>query len=413
MDKKKIWIMNHYAISPKSSGGTRHYDFAIELVKRGYEVSIFASSFDHKSREEKLTKGEEYKIEIIDGIKFVWVKTYNYKKNDFRRLLNMLSFGLKSYLIGLKQDKPDTILASSVHLLTCVSGYLLSKRFKAKYLAEIRDLWPQTLIDMGAIKEKSLITRGLEYIEKFVYKKASKIIVLLPGAVNYMKELGIDDTKIVYLPNGVSIERYDKIKKNNYLNDNKDIDKIINTNPEKFVAVYLGAFGKANALETIIEAANIIEKKGYSDIQILMIGDGPEKVNMVKKIQEHNLKNVSIYEPIKKMEIPLLLERIDVQLVSMRDLNLYKYGISLNKIFDYLCASKPIVFSGNVLNDIVKESNSGLSVAPEKPEDFAQAIIEIYNYSTLKRKELGENGRRFVEKHHDISKLVQRLVDII
>lgn len=413
MDKKKIWIMNHYAISPKFGGGTRHYDFAVELVKQGYEVSIFASSFDHKSREEKLAKGENFKIEIIDGIKFIWIKTYNYKKNDFRRLINIFSFGVKSYLIGLKQDKPDTILASSVHLLTCVSGYFLSKRFKAKYLVEIRDLWPQTLIDMEVIKEKSLITKGLKYIEKFVYKKASKIIVLLPGAVNYMEMLGIDENKIIYLPNGVSIERYDKIKNLSYLNDNKNIDKIINENSEKFVAVYLGALGKANALDTIIEAASIIEKKGYSDIQILMIGDGPEKVNILKKIEEYNLKNVSIYESIKKMEIPILLERIDVQLVSMRDINLYKYGISLNKIFDYLCASKPIVFSGNVLNDIVKESNSGLSVAPEKPEDFADAIIEIYNYSYLKRKELGENGRRYVEKHHDIANLVKELVDII
>jgi len=155
--KKKIWILNHYAIPPTMGGITRHFDYAKELVKRGYDVSIFASSFDHKQRVELLGKGEKFKIEDYSGVKFVWIKTTPYKKNDFKRVVNIFSFAKNLYFIARKFEKPDTIIASSFHPLTWVVGYRLAKGKKAEFVAEVRDLWPQSGIDLGAFKEGSLI----------------------------------------------------------------------------------------------------------------------------------------------------------------------------------------------------------------------------------------------------------------
>ena len=171
-----IWIFNHYAITPDMAGGTRHYDFGKELVKRGHEVTIFASSFHYSQhRELKLTWGEKYKVERVEGVNFVWIKTFPYQKNDWRRVLNMVSYAWKVYWIGrgikkLDQDinKPDIIIGSSVHLLAVLSAYWLSKHYRAKFIMEVRDLWPQTLVDIGKFKENNPIIKILRIIEKFL-----------------------------------------------------------------------------------------------------------------------------------------------------------------------------------------------------------------------------------------------------
>lgn len=409
---KKLWIMNHYAIGPNSGGGTRHYDFAYELVKRGYDVTIFASSFDHKLRKEKLNDGEKYRKEIINGVKFVWIKTVPYQKNDFNRIRNMISFAKNLKKVCKHMEAPDTIIASSVHPLTCIAGYSISKKKNAKYIAEIRDLWPQTLIDMGAISEKSIITKVLRFMEKYIYKKAEKIIVLLPGAVEYIKSVGIEEEKVVYIPNGIVVNRVQKIL--NKKSVNEKINDIMNEHKNKFNAVYLGAHGKANELDVIIDAAKILKNNNVNDVDLLFVGDGPEKNNLIKKCKENNLTNVYFYDPISKYEVPLLLDKIDLCMVSMGDYGIYKYGISLNKLFDYLCSRKPIVFSGNVMNDIVKEANAGISVNARDSEGLANAILKIRNMSVEERNKLGQNGFEYVKKYHDISSiLVDKLERII
>ncbi|QNB47001.1 glycosyltransferase [Thermanaerosceptrum fracticalcis] len=409
--QKKIWILNQYAVTPRSGSGTRHYDLAEELVKRGYEVTIFASSFDHKLRSETLPSWECLRKESINSVHFCWLKTFPYKKNDLKRILNILSYTIHVFWTCLREKKPDIIIASSFHPLTCLAGYYISLLKKCRFFAEIRDLWPQTAIDMGTIKEKSFTARALRVLEKFIYKKAERIIVLLPGAVHYMQKQGYPQDKVVYIPNGVDIARYDrKLIKDKY--KSPAVDKILGEQEKKFKALYLGAHGQANALVTIVEAAELLQEQGYTDIHLFFVGDGPEKENLMRLAQQKQLHNISFHEPVSKEEVPLLLERVDIALISMLDLPLYQYGISLNKIFDYLCAKRPIVFAGNVLNDIVGQAKAGMTIPPEKPREFARAIAELYQMTEEERKTLGENGRRYVEAQHDIRRLVDTLESI-
>ncbi|MEZ0537914.1 glycosyltransferase family 4 protein [Caldicellulosiruptoraceae bacterium PP1] len=407
---KKIWIMNHYAIPPRIGGITRHFDFAEELAKRGYDVTIFASSFDHKTREETLEKGLKYKEEKISNVKFVWIKTTPYKKNDLKRVLNIISFSKNLYFVAKKFENPDTIIASSFHPLTCIVGYLLAKKKNARYIAEIRDIWPQSAIDMGAISENGIIAKTLRLIEDFIYKRAKKIIVLFPKAVDYIISRGYPKDKAIYIPNGTSIERFDQIIKNG---KSPDVESILKEHVGYFKALYLGALGRANAMETIVEAAKYVQDIVGEKIHFLIVGDGPEKEKLEKMANELNLKNIYFYQPIKKYDVPLLLNGVDVALISMHNLAVYKYGISLNKLFDYLCSQKPIVFAADVINDIVKEANAGITTKPGDAKQFADAIIKIYNMSDEKRKELGQNGRDYIEKHHDIKVLADRLESIL
>ncbi|WAM34184.1 glycosyltransferase family 4 protein [Caldicellulosiruptor morganii] len=407
--KKRVWILNHYAIPPTIGGITRHFDYAKELVKRGYDVTIFASSFDHKQRVEMLEKGSKFKIEDYSGVGFVWIKTTPYKKNDLKRVINILSFAKNLYFIAKNFEKPDTIIASSFHPLTWVVGYWLSKKKKADFVAEVRDLWPQSGIDLGAFKEGSLIVRLLRRLEKFIYTKAKYVITVLPKADEYIQSLGISKEKIVHISNGCDVERFDSLKDS----VPEEVKKILDEHEGYFKACYLGALGKANAMETIIEAAKYVQEKVDDRIHFLIIGDGPEKEKLERMAKELNLANVFFYDPVSKLSVPGLLERVDITLVSMHNLKVYRFGISLNKLFDYLCAAKPIVFAGNVANDIVKDSGAGISCDAYDSKGFAEGIIKLYEMSEDERKRMGQKGREYVEKYHDIKKLADRLEQII
>lgn len=405
---KTIWIFNHYAISPFIGGITRHYDLAEELAKKGYDVYIFASSFDHKTRKETKKRNKLFEVEDINGVKFVWIRTFPYQKNDLKRIINIFSYALNLLRVLKKFTPPKTIIASSFHPLTWIVGYLAAKKTKAKFIAEVRDFWPQSAIDLGAISENGIITKILRKIESFIYTKAENIIVLFPKAYEYIKERGTDPEKVVYIPNGTSVERFDKLKV--VIND--EVEQILNEHKNYFKAVYVGALGLANAMETIVKAAKLVQDK-VKDIHFIIVGDGPEKEKLMDMKRELGIENIFFYPPVPKTAIPYLLNNIDICLVSMHDLAVYKYGISLNKLFDYLCAAKPTIFAGKVANDIIKEAEAGISVPPYDADKFAQAVIGVYNLPEEKRMIMGENGRKYFKEKHDMSILAEKLESIL
>jgi len=399
-----IWILNHYAVTPDLPGGTRHFDFGKELVKRGYKVTIFASSFHYSLlKETKEYKENDYIVEDYKGVRFVWLKTFPYSRNDWKRVINMLSYSIRAYKVAkrLNIEKPDIIIGSSVHLFAVFTAYLLSKKYKTPFIMEVRDLWPQTLIDMGVPKWHPFVIL-LGILEKFLYKKADKIIVLLPKANEYIEKLGIPSEKTVWIPNGVDLGRF------NFDIDNNDLRR----DKEGFIITYTGAIGKADNLDILLEAAEIL-KEGYSEIKFLLVGDGPEKERLVMIIGEKNLNNIEFNKAVPKREMAKIIYKSDALILLLRNSSLYRYGISLNKLFDYLASGKPIIFSSNSINNPVEEARAGITVPPDNPQELANAIIKLYKMSPEERKEIGMNGRRYVEKHYSIPNLVDKLEKII
>lgn len=404
----RIWILNHYAT--ETIDGGRHYNLSMQLAKRGHDVSVITSGFLHNRYHETRDYGKRiFDSDVINRVKYIWIKTFPYKANNWRRVVSMISFAARSYKVGKGEPAPEVIIASSVHPLTWISGYKLAVKHRCRFVVEVRDLWPETLISMGVIKRNSLLAILMRRLEKFMYTKAEKVITLLPEARKYITTLGIDNKKIVYIPNGANPEISDIDSK-----PNKDFEDYIRQYPifhdkSKFKVIYTGAHGVVNSLETAIYSADILQKWGMNNICFIFIGNGPEKSNLIKLAKKLDLKNVEFCNQVAKRMVPYILSCADCCLLLSRDIPLYQYGISPNKLFDYLASQKPIVFAGNVVNNIVDIAKCGLTLPPEDPERLAGALVELSNTPRTILEEMGRNGRKYFLEHHTYQALAERL----
>ncbi len=409
-----IWIVNHYATPPGVPGITRHFDFAKELTGRGHRVTIFASAFVHATRGNiGLRAWQQYRRETIDGIEFCWIRTPPYYGgNDWRRSVNMLSYSFSATLLGARfKPKPDVILASSPHPFAGLCGYALSRVRHAGFVFEVRDLWPQTLVDIGGYSPTSPVVRLLGLLERFLYRRADRIVVLLPGAADYMAPLGIPGDKIVHVPNGVN-PRYYCDPAGELPGDIAALLARVKSGGRAVVA-YAGAHGVVNALDTVVDAAALLQAKGANGAYFLMVGDGAEKRSLVRRAEELGLDNISFFSSIPKEAIPRLLDEVDVGVIAWRKSPLYRYGVSANKLWDYMMSARPIVWAIDTPCDPVAEAGCGITVRPEGPASLADAISLMCNMSEKERQEMGSRGREYVLQHNSTPMLAGRLLQVL
>ena len=398
-------MLNHYAQTPDVPGGSRHYMLGRGLVDLGYDVTIFASSFNHSRHyETKLVGKKKWRIEEFEGIKFVWLRTTPYQQNDWRRVVNWCSYvnGALSIAPKLARENqvafPDIVLGSSVHLLAVYAAYRLAKKFHCPFVAEIRDLWPQTLVDMGKLSERHPLTWALRQFERFLYHRAEKIIMLLPMAYTYTNSIGIPTEKIVWIPNGVDLSLYSDCTTDHNVKEG-----------DTFTLMYAGAHGAANVLDVVLEAAQIAQARGRRDIRFVFVGDGPEKPGLVAKKEQWRLSNVEFRDAVSRTKLAQVLAEADAFVHVLPGISLYKYGISANKSYDYLAAMRPILLTGNPANNFVQDTGCGLTVPPDDPQALAEAVIRLADMPEDVRREMAQRGRAYVEQHHDYTVLAERL----
>ncbi|MFZ2491240.1 MAG: glycosyltransferase family 4 protein [Thermoanaerobaculia bacterium] len=393
MEPGNIWILNHYA-GTGTSPSTRHYDLSRELVKRGHRVTIFAAGFNYqKLVEERLSPGETSKTEDHEGVRFVWLRTFPYLENSWRRAVNMLSYAWRVINVAGKLDeKPDAIIGSTIHPLAAVAGYILARRKRSRFIFEVRDLWPQSLIDIGALTPRHPATWVLREMERFLYRKAQVIITLLPYADRYIAGLGVPKEKVVWIPNGADLARYENIR------------AYEGGTGERFTIMYLGAHGKMNALDSVIDAAEIVQQRGLARVRFVFVGGGPEKKNLIDYAQRRNVANVEFREIVPKNEIFKVMSEADAFVFNLEDLP-FNYGVSSNKLFDYLASARPILFSGNTANNPVSEAGAGFSLPPRSPDRLADAVSSLLMLTPEERIEMGKRGFAYMKNNHDIRQL--------
>ena len=369
------------------------------LLRLGkYKLHIICGAFLHGSQNKYAYDKNQKKNVNIDGVDVHILKGVKYSSN-IKRIFSMLIFMLRVIFFKFpKDDKPDIIYGSSPHLFAALGALILAKKNKAKYILEIRDLWPETWVQMKIIKKNGIMHKFFLKLEKYLYEKADKVIFLGEN-FNYILSLGIDKNKVYTISNGVDLEEFDK-----------NMSSPIKLNAEKFNITYTGSIGTANNLDELLDLAKLIDNDA---IIFNIVGRGPLKEHLENRIQEEKISNIRFYDPIDKTLVPSLLRSSQALIILLLDIELYQVGISPNKLFEYFASSRPILFYGNTVSDYVARSNSGISVPAGEILKLRDACLKLYNMSTEEREELGRNGRNYVEENFDWRVLANKVDQII
>jgi glycosyltransferase involved in cell wall biosynthesis len=398
----RIWIVNHYA-DPPDGLATRSFDIARRLVEKGNPTTIFVSAFSHYHLRPLRKLGWRlWRKEDIEGVTFIWIAGNSYKGNDWRRILNMLVFSGLAFLAGvLRREKPDVVIGVSVHPLAALVGYYLSLITRARFLFEVTDLWPQTLIDFGRLSPDGRTARAMRRLERFLFRHAERIIMLWRHTDEYVASQGVSPSKIVWIPHGVELTRYEELA------------PYLGAPARPFRVMFLGGFVASNSVEQILDAAEVLARRGRDDVKFLLIGSGQEREPLMRRARTLGLTNVEFPPSVPKREVGRVMGEADAFIYGLRDLPLYRFGISLNKLTDYLAAGRPIIFFGRSTYDPVRDARAGFSVPPGDPEALADAILELVALTPEERMEMGDRGRRYLLEHHNIPVLSERLLGVL
>lgn len=403
MSDRTVWIINHYAQSPAGSGSTRHYDLARQLRELGWTTWIVAASVELNTQKQRLENHEHARSDAVGGINFRWLRTPGYQGNGVGRIINMLAFSWKLLLRKSTADlvPPALVIGSTVHPLAAASGALLARRYRAPFIFEVRDIWPETLIALGHTRRQSPVSVLLGMLERWLCRQACRVVSVLPGYGDYVRDNNIPAPEVVHIPNGVNLDN---------IGEPRAYRK-----REPFRITYLGAHGTANDLQTLVQAMEIIElTHRVASIECHLIGAGPMKQALTDYCAERGMKQVVFHPPVDKNAIAATASGTQAFVLCGRKLpSLYKYGISMNKIPDYMAMGRPVIIAIESVNNPVIEADAGICVAPEDPEELAGAIMKMAQLSEADLRAMGLRGRRYVEQEHDMKLLAKRLADVM
>ena len=400
-----IILINHYAGSNYHGMEFRPYYLAREWVRMGHDVTIVAASFSHLRQ--KNLKIRNKKEEVIDGIRYVWLPVSEYEGNTIKRFVNMLQFIRQLYknINFFVKLRPDVVIASSTYPLDAYPARRLADTVKAKFVFELHDLWPLSPRLLGGMSKYHPFIVLMQMAEDYWCKHADRVVSILPKAEQYLITRGLSFGKFFHVPNGIVIEEYSYCEP--LFESYKNIIEQEKSN-RKFLIGFTGAHGIANALDTLIYAAEKLK-----DVTFFLVGQGQEKDNLKALVKTLNLSNVIFLDSIPKKMVPTFLSYMDCLYIGLQKEALFEFGISPNKIMDYMMAEKPIISAISAGNDLVKEANCGVSVEAEDVSGIVEAIRYLQSMSEEKRIQLGMNGKKFVMKNHDYKVLAKKFIEYL
>ncbi|MDD7347300.1 MAG: glycosyltransferase family 4 protein [Clostridiales bacterium] len=410
----KVWILNHYAIPPAYGGLNRHYYFSETLKPLGVDTVIFTASKIHNT-DINFMRGERglYKEVEFENTTYEFVKTGEYSGNGIKRIFSFVQFPFNLWRCikkFYKSSQPDIIYASSPELFSTFVAVLFGKKNKIPTIVEVRDLWPESVVAYSGFTERNLIIKLLYKLERWIYSKADFLIFTFNGGKDYIikkkwdMEAGgdIDTNKVEYINNGVNIDEFKACK--HYYND-----AIMNSN--KFKIVYTGSVRRVNSISLILEACMELQEHGTDDIDFIIFGDGTEREKLVEKAQEMNLTNIHFRNRVDKKYIPSILNRADATIIVGQHDTMSMYGISANKIFDYMAAGKPIISNLDVGYDEIIKHNCGIVIPGGTGKDIAEAALKLRDLNIEEYNLLCENAE-IAAKEFDYKKLSMELFSI-
>ncbi|HJR42685.1 MAG TPA: glycosyltransferase family 4 protein [Gemmatimonadaceae bacterium] len=387
-----LWV-NHFAVTRDMGGGTRHVELGRELTLRGWDVTLAASDFHLHHREYMRRTGATDRApvrETVDAVHIEWLWAAPYERNDLRRVWNWLSFGRSLLADDLRGEAPDVVIGSTPHLFAAEAARRLARRHAVPFILEVRDLWPESLAVGGRIHGPGYWS--LWMLARALYRSAHHIIVLARGVEEHLRRIGVAASRITVVPNGVDVSAYNGTR---------------SPPRDRLRLVYAGAHGPANGLDTVLDAAKLLRDEPR--VSFLFIGDGPSKEALRQRARNLGLERVEFAEPVSKSGMPRVLADCDAGLMVLKDVPLFSYGVSPNKLFDYWGAALPVL--NNVPGEVagwVRSAAGGIQAAATA-DALADGIRRLLAVPPDERRAMGERGRAWVEREHDRPVLAARL----
>jgi glycosyltransferase involved in cell wall biosynthesis len=393
-----ILLIHQAFASIKEPGGTRHYEIARDLVANGHKVTVITGQVSYLTGEATGKEGLVNHEVDEHGVKILRAYAYQeWHRSFLHRILSFVSFMFSSFAFGLRTKQVDVVWGTTPPLFQGLTAWILARLKRVPFLFEVRDLWPKFAVAVGVL-QNSLLIKLSEGLERFLYRKADRVVINSPGFRDHVIDRGARFVELI--PNGVDISMFPK-----------DVGSESSTRWEKgFVVLYAGAHGVSNDLGVLLEAASILSDN--KEIRLVLIGDGKEKNTLVEMSKEMALENVEFLPPVPKEDIPGVLASADACVAILKPIEAFKSTYP-NKVFDYMAAGKPVVLAiDGVIRNVVEEAGAGVFVRPGNAGELADAVTELWgNPTDVKR--MGRAGRKYVEEHFDRSKQVECLVTVL
>jgi len=402
-----IWLINHYAVPPKYYPLARQTYFAKYLMAMGHTVTIFAASSVHNSDVNLITDGRKWREETVDGVHYVYIKCCDYQGNGLKRIYNICEFAWKLPGVCKRFSKPDAIVSTSVPPTSCAMGVYLGRKWGCKTVAEIADLWPESIVAFGIAGPHNPAVLALRRLEKWIYKKADAVVFTMEGAYDYIVEQGwgkeIPRSKVHHINNGVDLELFD-YNKEHFRAEDPDLD-----DPNIFKVIYTGSVRRVNNLGLLVDAAKCIKDPR---VKLLIWGDGDEREALERRVRDEKISNVVFKGKVEKKYIPSIVSRADLNLVHWEQAPLLKYGVSYNKLFDYMAAGRPIFSTVCPGYSIWEKYDCGRDTEDTLPEPLARELEKMAALPPEELSRLGENAREG-SRDYDFRVLTQKLLNVI
>lgn len=404
----RIWLINHYAVPPQYYPLARQTCFAKYLGEMGHDVTIFAASTVHNSSINLITNREKYRVETVNGIKYAYIKCHNYNNNGLKRVSNMCEFALKLPSVCKNFEKPDVIISTSMPPVSCAMGIHLGKKYKCKKnIAEIADLWPESIIAYGIAGPNNPIVIALRLLEKWIYKQADDIVFTMEGAYDYILdqrwENVIPKAKVHYINNGVDLDEFN-YNKEHFIVSDRDLE-----DNSFFKIVYTGSIRRVNGLGRLLDIADILRNER---IKFLIWGYGDELEELKERAANEKLDNVIFKGSVEKKYIPYIVSKADANYIYAAHNNLFKYGISPNKLFDYFAAEKPVILDGIVKYNPVEHYSAGIVLKDNNEKVLAESIKDFLSMKGNDYQRMCDNAK-LASQEFDFKTLTKSLVQII
>lgn len=397
-----ILLIHQAFVALNEPGGTRHHELARYLGQHGYQVTVISSPISYLTG-----RGRNQKMSWLEredggaGVTILRVYTYPALHRSFvHRVFSFLSFMLSSFIVGLRVRKVDLVWGTSPPIFQGLTAWALSRLKRVPLLFEVRDLWPAFAVAVGVLRNPLLI-RASEWLEKFLYHQADRVIVNSPGFVEFVRKRGARQVEL--LPNGADLNMFHPQWDGATFRQEYNLE-------DKFIALYAGAHGMSNDLDVVLEAAALL--KDRPEIVIVLLGDGKEKPRLMAKAAAMELPNVYFLPPFPKKEMPQVLAAADACIAILKPIELYK-TVYPNKVFDYMAAGRPVVLAiDGVIREVVEQAGAGIAVRPGDAAQLAEAIQALADQPE-RRQTMGLAGRRHVEAYFNRAHLAQQLANLV